>query len=139
MPCSFHSSEPESARSSPAFVVGLDARLTALVAAALAVALEVLVTGGIHLDALADSADGLGASGRQRALEIMREPTIGAFGATALVLDLVVKIAALVADRRRPRRRPRRRRRRSRSGARLRSPWAGRSRTRGPRVAAALR
>jgi adenosylcobinamide-GDP ribazoletransferase len=78
-------------------VVGLDATLTALVAAALAVALEALVTGGIHLDAVADSADGLGAATRQRALEIMREPTIGAFGATALLLDLLVKTAALAA------------------------------------------
>ena len=77
--------------------VGLDARLTVLVAAGLAVVLEALLTGGIHLDALADSADGLGAGTRERALEIMREPTIGAFGATALVLDVVVKIAALAA------------------------------------------
>ena len=77
--------------------VGMDARLTVLVAAGLAVALEALLTGGIHLDALADSADGLGAGTRERALEIMREPTIGAFGATALLLDVVVKIAALAA------------------------------------------
>ena len=77
--------------------VGLDARLTVLVAAGLAVALEALLTGGIHLDALADCADGLGAETRERALEVMREPTIGAFGATALLLDVVVKIAALVA------------------------------------------
>jgi adenosylcobinamide-GDP ribazoletransferase len=78
-------------------VVGLDARLSALLAAALAVALEALLTGAIHLDALADSADGLDAGSRERALEIMREPTIGAFGATALLLDLVVKTAALAA------------------------------------------
>jgi adenosylcobinamide-GDP ribazoletransferase len=78
-------------------VVGLDARLTVLVAAGLAVALEALLTGGIHLDAVADGADGLGAATRERALEIMREPTIGAFGATALVLDLLVKTAALAA------------------------------------------
>ena len=51
----------------------------------------------MHLDALADSADGLGAATRERALEIMREPTIGAFGATALLLDVVVKIAAVAA------------------------------------------
>jgi adenosylcobinamide-GDP ribazoletransferase len=78
-------------------VVGLDARLSALLAAALAVAIEAALTGAIHLDALADSADGLGAGSRERALEIMREPTIGAFGATALLLDLVVKTAALAA------------------------------------------
>ena len=78
-------------------VVGLDARLSAVLAAALAVAVEAALTGAIHLDALADSADGLGAGSRERALEIMREPTIGAFGTTALLLDLAVKTAALAA------------------------------------------
>ncbi len=77
--------------------VGLDSRLTVLLAAALAVAAEALVTGAIHLDALADAADGLGAPTRERALEIMREPAIGSFGATALGLDLLVKTAALAA------------------------------------------
>ena len=77
--------------------VGLDARLGALLAAALAVAVEALVTGAIHFDALADSADGLGASDRERALEIMREPTIGSFGVTALLLDVVAKTAAIAA------------------------------------------
>ncbi|MGH2995111.1 MAG: adenosylcobinamide-GDP ribazoletransferase [Gaiellaceae bacterium] len=71
--------------------------LPALVAAGLAVALEALLTGGLHLDALADSADGLGARSRERALAIMREPGIGAFGASALVLDLIVKTAALAS------------------------------------------
>jgi adenosylcobinamide-GDP ribazoletransferase len=77
--------------------VGLDSRLAFILAAALAVAVEALVTGAIHLDALADTADGLGAPTRERALEIMREPTIGSFGATALGLDLLVKTAALAA------------------------------------------
>jgi adenosylcobinamide-GDP ribazoletransferase len=78
-------------------VLGLDARLTVLLAAALAVAVEALLTGAIHLDAVADGADALGAPTRERALEIMREPTIGAFGATALVLAVAVKVAALAA------------------------------------------
>jgi adenosylcobinamide-GDP ribazoletransferase len=77
--------------------VGLDSRLTLLLAAALAVAAEALVTGAIHLDALADTADGLGAPTRERALEVMREPAIGSFGATALGLGLLVKTAALAA------------------------------------------
>jgi len=77
--------------------VGLDSRLTLLLAAALAVAVEALVTGAIHLDALADTADALGAPARERALAIMREPTIGSFGATALALDLLVRTAALAA------------------------------------------
>src|SRR5262245_47080258 len=78
-------------------LVGLDARLSALLAAVVAVAVEAILTGAIHLDALADSADGLGAGSRERALEIMREPAIGAFGATALLLDLAAKTAALAA------------------------------------------
>jgi cobalamin 5'-phosphate synthase/cobalamin synthase len=71
--------------------------LPALVAAGLAVALEALCTGALHLDALADAADGLGARSRDRALAIMREPGIGAFGTSALVLDLLVKTAALAS------------------------------------------
>lgn len=78
-------------------VLGLDARLTVLLAAALAVAVEALLTGAIHFDAVADGADALGAPTRERALQIMREPAIGAFGATALVLDVAVKVAALAA------------------------------------------
>lgn len=77
--------------------VGLDSRLTVLLAAALAVAAEALVTGAIHLDALADTADGLGTPTRERALEVMREPAIGSFGTAALGLDLLVKTAALAA------------------------------------------
>jgi adenosylcobinamide-GDP ribazoletransferase len=78
-------------------LVGLDGELTVLLAAALAVTLEVLLTGAIHLDALADTADGLGAGTRERALDVMRDPAVGSFGATALVLDLLVKVAALGA------------------------------------------
>jgi adenosylcobinamide-GDP ribazoletransferase len=78
-------------------VVGLDGLLTPLLAAAIAVAVEAVVTGGIHLDALADAADGLGARSRGHALEIMRAGPIGAFGVLALVLDLLVKTLAIAA------------------------------------------
>jgi adenosylcobinamide-GDP ribazoletransferase len=76
---------------------GSDSRLGPLLAAALAVAFEALLTGAIHLDGLADTADGLGAGTRERALAVMREGAIGAFGATALGVDLLVKTAALAA------------------------------------------
>ncbi len=47
----------------------------------------VAVTGGLHQDALADLADGLGVRGdAERRLEAMRDPRIGAFGALALIL-----------------------------------------------------
>jgi len=74
-----------------------DGRLTTLLAAAAAVALEALLTGAIHIDALADAADGLGVATREKALALMQESTIGAFGATAIVVDLLVKTAALAA------------------------------------------
>jgi len=76
---------------------GLDARLGVLLAAALAVALEAVLTGAIHLDALADTADGVGARTREGALAAMREPAIGAYGAVVLGLDLLVKTAAVAA------------------------------------------
>jgi adenosylcobinamide-GDP ribazoletransferase len=56
-----------------------------------------VLTGVLHLDALADAADALGATTRERALEIMRDHSIGAYGGVALVLDLGVKAAALAA------------------------------------------
>lgn len=54
-----------------------------------------LATGALHLDALADVADATGAPTRERALEIMRDPRIGAFGASAIVCDLMLKRAGL--------------------------------------------
>src|SRR5581483_9708288 len=71
--------------------------LTPLLAAALGVAAGTALTGVLHLDALADTADALGATTRERALEIMRDHSVGAYGATALVLDLGAKTAALSA------------------------------------------
>jgi adenosylcobinamide-GDP ribazoletransferase len=72
-------------------------RLPTLAAGALAVAAAALLTGALHLDALADAADGLGAKTREQALEIMRDHAIGAFGATALVLVCVLDAAVLGA------------------------------------------
>jgi adenosylcobinamide-GDP ribazoletransferase len=77
--------------------IAFDDVLPALVAAALAVALEGIITGVIHIDALADVADGLGGATRERALAIMRDPRVGSFGAAAVVLDLFVKVAAVLA------------------------------------------
>ena len=71
--------------------------LPAVAAAGIALGAGALLTGALHLDALADTADALGAPSRERALEIMRDHAIGAYGAVALVLDLLVKAAALAA------------------------------------------
>src|ERR687891_44239 len=76
--------------------LALDDVVPALVAAALAVALEAIVTGAIHIDAVADVADGLGGGTRERALAIMRDPRVGTFGAVAVVLDLLVKLASVL-------------------------------------------
>jgi len=70
---------------------------TPLLAAVLGVAAGTALTGVLHLDALADTADALTAATRERALEIMRDHAVGAFGAAALVLDLAAKTAALSA------------------------------------------
>lgn len=78
-----------------AAAIGLSAALPALLAGLLAVALELLLTGALHVDGLADSADGLGARSREGALAIMRDHALGAYGASALALDLLVKAAAL--------------------------------------------
>jgi adenosylcobinamide-GDP ribazoletransferase len=75
----------------------LDRPLPPLVAAAVATAAGTLLTGALHLDALADTADALGGDSRERALEIMRDHRVGAYGALALVLDVVIKVAAIAS------------------------------------------
>ena len=71
--------------------------VTPLPAAALAVAFLAAVTGALHLDALADAADALGGSSRADRLRIMHDHAIGAFGATALCLTLLLETAAVAA------------------------------------------
>jgi adenosylcobinamide-GDP ribazoletransferase len=67
-----------------------------VVRSVLIVASLVVVTGGIHLDGLADTADALGAGrDRDRALNILRDSRVGTFGATAIFFDLTLKILAL--------------------------------------------
>lgn len=69
----------------------------ARLAAVAAVACAALITGGLHLDGLADLFDALGGGrgDRLRMLEIMRDPRVGAHGASALVLVLLAKVIAL--------------------------------------------
>jgi len=68
-----------------------------LVMAACIVAFESFLTGALHLDGLADAADAFLAPGRSREekLAIMKDSRIGAMGAVALVLALLLKTLAL--------------------------------------------
>lgn len=64
----------------------------------LSTATTMLLTGAFHEDGLADTFDGLGGGAtRDRALEIMKDSRLGTYGASALVLTLLIKIAALNA------------------------------------------
>ncbi|MFD2419538.1 adenosylcobinamide-GDP ribazoletransferase [Amycolatopsis pigmentata] len=68
----------------------------ALVSAGLAIGVVALGSRGLHLDGLADTADGLSASyHRERALEIMRRGDSGPSGVAALALILIVQCGAL--------------------------------------------
>ena len=69
---------------------------TPLVVAVWGTAFGVLITGAFHEDGLADVADGLGGSPeRERALVIMKDSRVGAFGAIAMVLVLLAKVSLL--------------------------------------------
>ncbi len=68
----------------------------------LGLAAAILITGALHEDGLADTADGLGASlggglTRERRLEIMKDSRIGTYGVVALIIVLALKAASLLA------------------------------------------
>lgn len=72
--------------------------LPAVIAAILSTIATVALTGALHEDGLADTMDGLGGGHtRERALEIMKDPRIGAFGALSLMLTVLLKIATISA------------------------------------------
>jgi adenosylcobinamide-GDP ribazoletransferase len=68
------------------------------VAAVLAIAVGLLLTGGFHEDAASDAADGLGGGyDRDRVLAIMKDSRLGAYGAMALWVVLSLRWAVLMA------------------------------------------
>ena len=69
-----------------------------LVAGMITLVVWVALTGGLHLDGLADCCDGLLASTSvERRLEIMKDPRLGTFGGIGLILVLFLKAAALAS------------------------------------------
>jgi adenosylcobinamide-GDP ribazoletransferase len=66
-----------------------------LVAAVLALAIVVVVTGGVHLDGLADTADALAAPSPDVAERARTDPRLGAGGVSAIALDLALAVACL--------------------------------------------
>lgn len=78
------------------FYVLAFAPLPPLPAALLAVLVMVMITGGLHEDGLADSADGLGArGGREKRLEVMRDSRSGTYGVLALIFSVALRVTAL--------------------------------------------
>lgn len=69
-----------------------------MLAAGLAIAALVVTTGAFHEDGLGDSADGLfGGHSAERRLEIMKDSRVGSFGAVAIALALLLRIAGLAS------------------------------------------
>lgn len=66
---------------------------------ALIITVWVLITGGLHLDGLSDTADAWvgGIGSKERTLEIMKDPLTGPMGVTSLILLILLKTAAVYA------------------------------------------
>jgi adenosylcobinamide-GDP ribazoletransferase len=81
-----------------AYVAALTFAVPVPVAAALALATTMLVTGCLHEDGLSDVADGFGGGKtREQKLEIMRDSRIGAYGASALLMSALLRWSAIAA------------------------------------------
>lgn len=67
-----------------------------LLTATLALAVTTALTGALHEDGLADTADGFGGGAdKERSLTIMKDSRIGSYGAIALILSFMVRVAAI--------------------------------------------
>ena len=79
-------------------VLSRAAHLPPLVSAGFAIGALALTTGAMHEDGLADTADGFGAGvSRDEKLSIMRDSRIGAYGAIALCIFVLIRVCALAA------------------------------------------
>jgi adenosylcobinamide-GDP ribazoletransferase len=78
------------------FAVATGLGLSSATAAALTLAAVMLITGCLHEDGLSDVVDGFGGGkSREKKLEIMRDSRIGAYGASALALSILIRWTAL--------------------------------------------
>ena len=64
-------------------------------AALISIGISILITGGLHIDGLMDTADGIGA-GPSKRIEAMKDSRVGAIGVQSLVIILMLQIAAIV-------------------------------------------
>src|SRR6185312_2048709 len=79
-----------------AYVIAFALGLPALAAALVAVATTALITGALHEDGLADTADGFGGGAtREAKLDIMRDSRIGTFGVLALIFSIGLRVVAI--------------------------------------------
>jgi adenosylcobinamide-GDP ribazoletransferase len=70
--------------------------LPAIAGAGLVVGVQIMLTGGLHEDGLADTADGVwGGQTRDRRLEIMKDSAVGTYGVLALILSVGLRWSAL--------------------------------------------
>ena len=63
--------------------------------ALISIAISILITGGLHLDGLMDTADGL-AAGPSKRIEAMKDSRVGAIGVQSLVIILILQLAAIM-------------------------------------------
>jgi adenosylcobinamide-GDP ribazoletransferase len=76
--------------------------LSAPLAAALGIAASALLTGALHLDGLADTADSFGGTTADERKAIAKDQSLGSYGALALMIDQLAKFAALITLARHP-------------------------------------
>jgi adenosylcobinamide-GDP ribazoletransferase len=79
------------------YVVAARAGVPPWPAAALAVAATLIVTGALHEDGLADTADGFGGATRDTKLAMMRDSRIGTYGVCALILSFLLRVGAIAS------------------------------------------
>ncbi len=61
----------------------------------ISIAISIFITGGLHIDGLMDTADGIGA-GPSKQIEAMKDSRVGSIGVQSLVIILILQIAAII-------------------------------------------